>query len=101
MKEHRLGRHFICWGMKPVWDKNNKVIGVTPIPGAVLGRPRIDVHLQASGLFRDCYPNIILLLDKAVRQAGQLTDVENFIAKHSRRIKRLSPEEGIRRRRCG
>lgn len=74
-------------GMKPVWDKNNKVTGVEPIPGAVLGRPRIDVHMQSSGLFRDCYPNVILLLDEAVRQASLLKDVENFIAQHSQKIK--------------
>ncbi len=83
----QVGTALYLLGMKPVWDKSNKVIGVEPIPGAVLGRPRIDVHLQSSGLFRDCYPNIILLLDEAVRQASQLKDVENFIAKHSKKIK--------------
>ncbi|MBW1794942.1 MAG: cobaltochelatase subunit CobN [Deltaproteobacteria bacterium] len=83
----QVGTALYWLGMKPVWDKNNKVTGVQPIPGAVLGRPRIDVHLQSSGLFRDCYPNVILLLDGAVRQASQLKDVENFIAKHSKKIK--------------
>jgi len=80
--------------MKPVWDKNDKVTGVEPIPGAILGRPRIDVHLQASGLFRDSYPNIILLLDEAVRKASQLNDVENFITKNSNKIKDYLIEEG-------
>ncbi|MBE9541751.1 MAG: cobaltochelatase subunit CobN, partial [Proteobacteria bacterium] len=81
-------------GMKPVWDENNKVTGVEPIPGKLLGRPRIDVHLQSSGLFRDNFPNLILLLDEAVRQAVQLKDVENFIAKHSRKIKGYLVEKG-------
>ena len=74
-------------GMKPVWDKNDRVVGVTPIPGVILKRPRIDVHIQSSGLYRDSFPNVILLLDEAVQQAVQLKDVENFIAKHSRKIK--------------
>jgi cobaltochelatase CobN len=73
-------------GMKPVWDKNDRVVGVTPIPGAVLERPRIDVHIQSSGLYRDSFPNVILLLDEAVQQAVSLKDVENFIAEHSRKI---------------
>ena len=73
-------------GMKPVWDKNDRVVGVTPIPGAVLARPRIDVHIQSSGLYRDSFPNVILLLDEAVQQAVSLMDVENFIAEHSRKI---------------
>ncbi len=81
-------------GMKPIWDKNNKVIGVEPIPGSFLGRPRIDVHLQTSGLFRDSFPNVMILLDEAVRQAAQMKDVENFIAKHSRKIKAYLIEKG-------
>ncbi len=83
----QVGTALYLLGMKPVWDKNGKVTGVEPIPGAVLGRPRIDIHMQASGLFRDCYPNVILLLDEAVRQASRLKDVENFIANHNRKIK--------------
>jgi cobaltochelatase CobN len=83
----QLGTALYLLGMKPVWDKNDKVIGVEPIPGAILKRPRIDIHIQASGLFRDCFPNVILLLDEAVRQASQLKDVENFIAGHSLKIK--------------
>jgi cobaltochelatase CobN len=83
----QVGTALYLMGMKPMWDKNGRVIGVEPIPGAILGRPRIDIHIQASGLFRDSFPNVILLLDKAVRQASQLRDVENFIARHSRKIK--------------
>jgi len=83
----QVGTALHLLGMKPVWDKNNKVTGVESIPGAVLGRPRIDVHMQISGLFRDCYPNVILLLDEAVRMAGRLQDVENFVAVHNRKIK--------------
>jgi cobaltochelatase CobN len=90
----QVGTALYLMGMKPVWDKNNKITGVEPIPGAVLGRPRIDVHMQSSGLFRDSYPNIILLLDEAVRQAGQLRDVENFIAENNRKIKAGLIESG-------
>jgi cobaltochelatase CobN len=90
----QIGTALYLMGMKPVWDKNNKVIGVEPIPGKILGRPRIDVHLRSSGLFRDCFPNVILLLDDAVRQASQLKDVENFIAKHSKKIKTYLLKKG-------
>lgn len=74
-------------GMSPVWDKNEKVTGVTHIPGNLLNRPRIDVHLQISGLFRDAFPNLIMLLDDAVQQAALLDDAQNFIALHSQAIK--------------
>ncbi len=81
-------------GMKPVWDRNGKVTGVEVVPGKILGRPRIDVHMQVSGLFRDNFPSLILLLDEAVQKAGQLKDVENFIALHSEKIKTSLLEKG-------
>ncbi|WP_440954277.1 cobaltochelatase subunit CobN [Methanosarcina sp. Mfa9] len=37
------------------------------IPDEELGRPRIDVMVQISGLYRDTYPNNIRLIDYAVR----------------------------------
>ena len=90
----QVGTALYLLGMKPVWDKNSKVTGVEPIPGKVLGRPRIDVHMQSSGLFRDSFPNVILLLDEAVRQASRLKDVENFIARHSQKIKAYLLKKG-------
>lgn len=81
-------------GMKPVWDKRDKIKDVAPIPGEALGRPRIDVLLQISGLFRDTFPNVAKLLDKAVKQAANLKDVENFIARHSKAIEERLVQEG-------
>ncbi len=75
-------------GVKPVWDKKDRVIGVTIIPGKKLGRPRIDVLMQPSGLFRDMFPNILKLLDKAVQMAKNQKDIENFIQKHSLEIEK-------------
>ncbi|MEF3167881.1 MAG: cobaltochelatase subunit CobN [Deltaproteobacteria bacterium] len=75
-------------GMRPVWDERDKVKDVQPIPAAQLNRPRIDVLLQMSGLFRDTFPQTALMLDKAVNQAAALSDVENFIKKHSEKIEK-------------
>ncbi len=81
-------------GMKPVWDKRDKIKDVVPIPGEALNRPRIDVLLQISGLFRDTFPNVAKLLDRAVRQAVTLNDVENFIERHSKAIEDSLVREG-------
>lgn len=81
-------------GMKPVWDKRDKIKDVVAIPGEALNRPRIDVLLQISGLFRDTFPNVAKLLDKAVRQAATLKDVENFIERHSKAIEDALVSEG-------
>lgn len=81
-------------GMRPVWDRRDKVRDIAPISGMELGRPRIDVLLQMSGLFRDTFPGVALLLDRAVRQAAELDDVENFLEKHTKAIEAELLEEG-------
>ena len=46
------------------------------MPVSVLGRPRVDVTLRASGFFRDAFPAQIALFDKAVRAAASLDESE-------------------------
>ena len=77
---------FSLLGILPVWDKKDKVVDIKPVPGKVLKRPRIDVLIQTSGLFRDSFAQVIKLMDRAVRIAGSLKDVENFIAVNNRKI---------------
>ncbi len=81
-------------GIQPGWDKKDRVVGLTPVPGSVLKRPRIDVLIQASGLYRDSFSQVIKLLDKAVRMAGSLKDVENFVAIHNQRIRETLVKKG-------
>ena len=81
-------------GMTPVWDARDRVKDVAPIPGTDLNRPRIDVLLQMSGLFRDSFPTVALLLDKAVKQAATLTDLENFLRKHANALEAFLISEG-------
>ena len=55
-------------GVRPVWDKqSNRVTGIEVMPLATLDRPRIDVTLRISGLFRDIFESQIALFDLAVR----------------------------------
>jgi len=67
-------------GVEPVWNGDNgKVEDVRIIDSAELGRPRIDVIVQISGLYRDTFPMKVQLIDKAVRLAYEQeeTDVYN------------------------
>ena len=61
-------------GVKPVRDALNRVIEVEAIPLEVLGRPRIDVVMTISGIFRDLFSPTVQLLDKAVRLVAQLDE---------------------------
>ncbi len=62
-------------GVKPVWDlAANRVTGVEVIPLARLDRPRIDVTLRISGLFRDIFESQMLLFASAVRLVAGLDE---------------------------
>lgn len=51
-------------GMGPRWDAGSgRVAGVDIVPLAELGRPRIDVTLRVSGLFRDVFPGLAQLFE--------------------------------------
>jgi cobaltochelatase CobN len=82
-------------GMEPVWDAMGRVTDSRVIPGRVLGRPRIDVLINPSGLYRDMFPDKLLFLDKAVQKAMAQTDMENFLAKNKNRIKAALMESGL------
>lgn len=62
-------------GVRPDWDGDSKrVIGFEILPLETLGRPRVDVTLRISGFFRDAFPNLIALFDKAVRAVAALPE---------------------------
>jgi cobaltochelatase CobN len=82
-------------GMEPAWDKAGRVTGTRVIPAPELKRPRIDVLINPSSLYRDLFPDKLLFLDKAVQQAAAQTDIENLIAKHTRSIKDRLRESGL------
>ncbi len=55
-------------GAMPLWDAESaRVTGVEILPPAVLDRPRVDVTLRISGLFRDAFETQLALFDDAVR----------------------------------
>ncbi|HEX8071015.1 MAG TPA: cobaltochelatase subunit CobN [Pyrinomonadaceae bacterium] len=65
-------------GVRPLRDAMNRVTDVQPIPLAELGRPRVDVVLTVSGIFRDLFAATMGLLDKAVRAVAQLDEPEEL-----------------------
>jgi cobaltochelatase CobN len=63
-----LALAFILMGASPVWDDDsNRISGVEILPLAVLDRPRVDVTLRISGLFRDAFEAQLLMFDMAVQ----------------------------------
>ncbi len=77
----------IMWmiGVKPVPDALGRVNKLHLIPLEELGRPRIDVVINCSGVFRDLFINQMNLLDQGVKMAAEADEPleMNFIRKHA------------------
>ncbi len=73
-------------GVRPKYDSTGRVNGLEVIPLEELGRPRIDVVVRISGMFRDSFFNLIELMDDAVKLVVSLNEPDemNFVRKHSK-----------------
>lgn len=71
-------------GARTKTDELGKIGDVELIPLEKLGRPRIDIVVTVSGIFRDLLSHQVRLLDKAVRLAAAADEPEsmNFVRKH-------------------
>ncbi len=73
-------------GLQPEWQMGlggGTVKGVVPIPQEELGRPRIDVVITASGVYRDLFPNMPALMHGAVQQAAAIDEADNYVRQHT------------------
>ena len=70
-----LAQGFALLGVRPLWDNaSTRMSGFEILPLAQLGRPRIDVTLRISGLFRDVFPLQISAFDAAVQAVAALDE---------------------------
>ena len=99
---------YILWllGVKPVWSKTGgQVVDLEVVPLEELKRPRVDVTVNITGLFRDTFPNLIDLIDDAVRMVAELdeSDEDNCLAANLRKdivegiAEGLTPDEARQR----
>ena len=72
-------------GVKPVPDALGRVNKLEIVSLEELGRPRIDVVINCSGVFRDLFVNQMALLDRAVKMAAEADEPleMNFVRKHA------------------
>jgi len=75
-------------GVRPLWDgPSRRLVDVELIPLAQLGRPRVDVTVRISGLFRDAFPQLVAWLNRATAlvAAADETEADNPLAAAARR----------------
>lgn len=95
---------FVLWGTDNIKTYGESLaqvmwlVGVRPVPDALgrvnklelisledLGRPRVDVVVNCSGVFRDLFINQMNLLDRAIKMAAECDEPleMNFVRKHA------------------
>lgn len=72
-------------GARPRFDAYGRLAGAELVPAAELGRPRVDVVMTLSGIFRDLLPLQTRLLAEAAHLAASADEAPeaNFVRKHA------------------
>lgn len=81
-------------GAEPVLDGTGRVVRFKLMDLERLGRPRVDVLMNLSGIFRDSFEHVVFLLDDLCRRTAQADEdvALNFVKKHSLSISSDDPE---------
>lgn len=80
-----IGQALALMGALPRFDSYGRLAGAELRPLAALGRPRVDVMITLSGIFRDLLPLQIKLLAEAAFLAASADEPleSNFVRKHA------------------
>ncbi len=80
-----LAQVMLLVGVRPVPDSLGRVNKLELISLEELGRPRVDVVVNCSGVFRDLFINQMNLLDRAIKMAAEADEPleMNFVRKHA------------------
>nr|WP_316640950.1 cobaltochelatase subunit CobN [uncultured Roseateles sp.] len=82
-------------GVQPVWDDSGRPLGVKLLPLAELKRPRVDVLLSITGSYRDQFPALMSLLDKAVAAAAGAEAGDNAVARNTATVATALRRQGL------
>ncbi|MCV6607568.1 MAG: cobaltochelatase subunit CobN [Campylobacterales bacterium] len=91
------------WLKKPKKMLNHAIVvnkgqieDIEIIPYSELKRPRVDVVISATGLYRDTFPQTMKLIAKAVKKVSELKEANNFLRENTLSMeKRLSNHKDI------
>lgn len=87
-----IGQALALMGAAPRFDAYGRLAGASLIPLEQLGRPRVDVLITVSGIFRDLLPLQMRLLAEAALLAAEADEPShlNFVRKHALEYQRAN-----------
>jgi cobaltochelatase CobN len=67
-----IAQALFLWGCEPVWEEaSGRVVDFRILPLDLLGRPRVDLLLRVSGMFRDAFGETMRLLATVPKRLAQ------------------------------
>ncbi|MCD9028199.1 cobaltochelatase subunit CobN [Luteimonas sp. BDR2-5] len=82
-------------GLRPVWDAGGRLTALEIIPASELGRPRIDVVVQATSVYRDQFDGFMRLLAAAIERLAAEGDAGNAVARNSAAVAERLRAQGV------
>ncbi len=82
-------------GVRPVWDEGGRVRSLEIVPTSELDRPRIDIVVQVTSVYRDQFDGFMRLLADVVERLTVLDEPGNVLAANSRAVARRLQDQGI------
>jgi len=74
-----IAQALALWGCEPVWEPvSGRVVDFEIMPLSVLGRPRVDVVLRVSGMFRDSFGDVMRLLSTVPKRLAALDEPQEM-----------------------
>lgn len=98
-----VGQVLAYLGVRIIPGSNPYHKKLEPVPSAELGRPRVDCLVQICGFFRDMYPNVLDMIDRAFSLVSDLDEPPeaNPVRKNTLRLSEelagTVPEDQLRR----
>lgn len=80
-------------GVAPIWNSRGQADSLRLIPDAELKRPRVNAVFTTSGNYRDGFPHLIVMLDRAMRLAAAAGD--NAIRRQDREVEAALRQAGV------
>ncbi|WP_250462275.1 cobaltochelatase subunit CobN [Microbulbifer litoralis] len=83
-------------GVRPVWGRGDRVVGLEIIPASELDRPRIDTLIQATSVYRDQFDGVMKKLARVIAELSRReADDGNPIARNSQHLALSLRERGL------
>ena len=83
-------------GLSPKWDEGSeRVSGFEVLPLTLLNRPRIDVTLRVSGLFRDVFPGLSQLFEAGAALLAEREEAPDMNPYLTRTPRVFGPKPGL------